>query len=50
MQKTQTGIGARWASWIPISALPVFHSHFRSSEGFEALLLHGEESPDGPTF
>ena len=20
------------------------------SEGFEALLLHGEESPDGPTF
>jgi hypothetical protein len=22
----------------------------KSRRGFEALLLHGEESPDGPTF
>ena len=50
MQERSAGTGSRNTFWIRVSALPSRRPVHRETSGLLALLLHGEEDPDGSTY
>jgi hypothetical protein len=50
MQERDAGSCSLDAFWIRVSALPSRRPYQRETSGLLALLLHGEEDPDGPTY
>jgi hypothetical protein len=50
MQERIAGLSSQDALWIRVSALPSRRPVQRETSGLLALLLHGEEDPDGSTY